>query len=238
MKKIFILIIMIFIFAGCSRNENELIMVTEAGFAPFEYYENGTIVGVDVEIAKEIASELGKELVIKDVAFDSIINEVKSGKADIGAAGISYSEERSKQVDFSNNYFTSNLVTIIKNDDNENNFNNLNNKKIAVQLGSTADTYVTNNYKEENIVRQKKYLTTVEDLKNNKVDCIVMDELPAKTIIQNNPELKIIDKVLSSENYGMIVKKGNEELLNLVNKVINRLISEGKLDEFIIEFTE
>ena len=238
MRKIFLMLIMLLILTGCGKNENELVMVTEAGFAPFEYYENGEIVGVDIEIAKEIASELGKELVIKDVAFDSIINEVKTGKADLGAAGISYSEERSKQVDFSNDYFTSNLVTIIRKSDNESFFNNLNNKIIAVQLGSTADTYVTKNYNDKNIIRQKKYLTTVEDLKNKKADCIIMDELPAKAIVNNNSELKIIDRVLSSENYGMIVKKGNEELLKVVNKVINRLITEGKIDNYIIEYTK
>ena len=238
MKKIFIMILMLIFLVGCGRNENELIMVTEAGFAPFEYYENGEVVGVDVEIAKEIAKELGKELVIKDVAFDSIINEVKTGKADIGAAGISYSEERSKQVDFSNDYFTSNLIIIIKNNSNENEYSNLSNKKIAVQLGSTADTYITKKYKDANIVRQKKYLTTIEDLRNDKVDCVVMDELPAKSILQNNKDLKIINNIISSENYGMIVKKGNKELLNIVNKVIDRLINEGKIDEYIIQYTK
>ena len=238
MRKVFLIILMLIALTGCKKNENQIVMVTEAGFAPFEFYKNGNIVGVDVEIAREIAKELGKELVIKDVAFDSIINEVKTGKADIGAAGISYSKERSKQVDFSNNYFTSNLVRIIKNNKNESSFNNLNDKLIAVQLGSTADTYITKHYKDKNIIRQKKYLTTVEDLKNNKVDCIVMDELPAKAIINANPDLKIIDKVLSSENYGMIVKKGNNELLKVVNDVINRLIKEGKIDNYILEFTK
>ena len=238
MKKVVLLIIFLFIVCGCGRDESKIIMVTEAGFPPFEYYENGEIVGVDIEIAKAIAQELGKELVIKDVAFDSIINEVKSGKADIGAAGISFSEERSKQVDFSKNYFTSNLITIIKNTDNESNYNNLSDKKIAVQLGSTADMYVSKKYKNENIVRHKKYLTTIEDLKNNKVDCIVMDELPARLILKNNSELIIKNKVLSSENYGMVVKKGNKNLLNVINKVIDRLISEGKIEEYIINYTK
>ena len=86
------------------------------GLIPYEYYENGEIVGVDIDIAREIAKELGKELVIKDVAFDSIINEVKTGKADFGAAGISYSDERAKQVSFSINYSTSKQVVIVKKD--------------------------------------------------------------------------------------------------------------------------
>jgi arginine/lysine/histidine transporter system substrate-binding protein len=81
MKKVLLLVFMLIFLVGCGKNENELIMVTEAGFAPYEYYDNGEIVGVDVDIANEIAKEMGKKLVVKDVAFDSIINEVKTGKA-------------------------------------------------------------------------------------------------------------------------------------------------------------
>lgn len=238
MKKIILLCLCLITLCGCGRNKNELVMVTEAGFAPFEYYENNNIVGVDVEVAKEIANRMGKKLVIKDVAFDSIINEVKSGKADIGAAGISYTEERSKQVDFSNDYFTSKIVVIVKDNENEADFKDLNNKNIAVQLGSTADTYVTNNYKNSTITRQKKYLTAIEDLKNDKVECVVMDELPAKEILQKNSNLKILSNVLSTENYGMVVKKNNKELMNVVNEVIEELKSSGKIDEYVLKYTK
>ena len=238
MKKIILLCLCLITLCGCGKNKNELVMVTEAGFAPFEYYENNDIVGVDVEVAKEIANRMGKKLIIKDVAFDSIINEVKSGKADIGAAGISYTEERSKQVDFSNDYFTSKIVVIVKDNENEADFKDLNNKTIAVQLGSTADTYVTNNYKNSTITRQKKYLTGIEDLKNDKVECVVMDELPAKEILQKNSNLKILSNVLSTENYGMVVKKNNKELMNVVNEVIEELKSSGKIDEYVLKYTK
>ena len=238
MKKIILLCLCLITLCGCGRNKDELIVVTEAGFAPFEYYENNEVVGVDVEIAKEIASKMNKKLVIKDVAFDSIINEVKSGKADIGAAGISYTEERSKQVDFSKDYFTSKIVVIIKSGDDETNFKDLNNKNIAVQLGSTADTFVTNNYKNANITRQKKYLSAIEDLKNNKVDCVVMDELPAKQILNKNTNLKLLNNILSSENYGMVVKKNNKELMDIVKEVIEDLKNSGKIDEYVLKYTE
>ena len=112
MKKYLMLLVLILL-TGCGRDNNKLIMVTEAGFAPYEYYENGDIVGVDVEIAKEIAKSMGKELVIKDIYFDSILNEIKSGKADIALAGISVNEERKKEVDFSMNYITSKQVVIV-----------------------------------------------------------------------------------------------------------------------------
>ena len=235
MKKIFLGFLILFLLCGCSKNKNELIMVTEAGFAPYEYYKNGEVVGVDIDIANEIAKELNKKLVVKDIDFHAIINEVKTGKADFGAAGISYSDERAKEVDFSINYSTSKQVIIVKDN---NNFDKIDDKKIAVQLGSIADTFVSNNYKNAYIVRQKKYLAAIEDLKANKVDCVVMDELPAKNIIEKNNGLKILDKKLTSDSYGMVVKKGNKELLDAINKVLNRLKNEGKIDEYIIKHTE
>lgn len=192
MKKIIVLLCMIMLVAGCGKkDDSKLIMVTEAGFAPYEYYSNGEIVGVDVDIAKEIAASMGKELVIKDIAFDSIINEVKTGKADFGAAGISYNEERAKNVDFTINYSTSKQVVIVKNDSNITNIGDINNKKIAVQLGSIADTYVSSTYKDASVVRQKKYLAAIEDLNTGKVDCVVMDLLPA-VYYQQNKFLKLI----------------------------------------------
>ena len=133
-------------------------MVTEAGFAPYEYYKNGEVVGVDIDIANEIAKELNKKLVVKDIDFHAIINEVKTGKADFGAAGISYSDERAKEVDFSINYSTSKQVIIVKDN---NNFDKIDDKKIAVQLGSIADTFVSNNYKNAYIVIHKKYLDAI-----------------------------------------------------------------------------
>lgn len=238
MKRILLIIILTLIcLTGCGRDENELIMVTEAGFAPYEYYEDGEIVGVDIDIAREIANELGKELVIKDVAFDSIINEIKTGKADFGAAGISYTEERAEEVDFSINYVTNKQIVMVRSDSSITSINDIGNKKIAVQLGSVADTYVTENYKNNEIVRQKKYLAMVQDLKSNKVDVIVMDELPAKEIIQNNDGLKILEGSLASDSYGMIVKKDNSELLGVINDVLTRLKNEGKIEEFIINHT-
>ncbi len=239
MKRLGLIIFIMILMCGCTKkNENQLVMVTEAGFAPYEYYENGEVVGVDVDIAKEIAKYLGKKLVVKDIAFDSIINEVKTGKADFGAAGISYSDDRAKNVDFSINYAISKQVVIVNNNSSITNVNGISNKKIAVQLGSIADTFVTEKYKNANVVRQKKYLAAIEDLKTGKVDCVVMDELPAKEIVSKNEGIKILDGSLTNDSYGMVVKKGNKELLDAINIVLQKLKDEGKIDEFIIKHTE
>lgn len=222
---------------GCGKSDKELVMVTEAGFAPYEYYQNEKIVGVDVEIAEAVAKEMGKGLVVKDVAFDSIINEVKSGKADFGAAGISYNDERAKQVDFSINYSTSRQIVVVRDDSNISKLGNDFDGSIAVQLGSVADTYVTENIKKAKIIRQKKYLAAIQDLKDSKVDCVVMDELPAKEILAKNKGLKILEGYVFEDSYGMVVKKGNKELLDTINMVLERLISEGKIDSYVIKHT-
>ena len=220
---------------ACGKNDKQLIVATEAGFAPYEYYEAGEIVGVDIDIAREIAKKLNKELVIKDVAFDSIINEVKSGKADIGAAGISYDAERALEVDFSINYTTSNQVVIVKKDGNIKKISDIKDQKIAVQLGTIADSYLTKNFPDVELVREKKYLAAIEDLKSNKCEAVVMDELPAKAILKNNPSLVILDGWLTSDSYGMIVKKGNKELLEVINEVLKELSEQGKIDSYIIK---
>ena len=238
MKKIFKLLIVFgvsFLLFGCNKYDNKLVMVTEAGFAPYEYRDSSGIVGVDVDIAKEIAKAMGKELEIKDVAFDSLINELNSGKADFAAAGMSISEERKKEVDFSIEYVSSKQVIVVRKGYNSiKSVNDLKNKTITVQLGSVADSYVSKEFKDAKIVRQKKFLSAAEDVKASKADCIVMDELPAKELVKNNSELTILNIELFTDKYAIAVKKGNTELLNKINEVLERLIEEGKIEEFVI----
>ena len=240
-KKVMSLVLIvctIFFMTGCGKNENELVLATEAGFAPYEYYEDGKVVGVDIDIAKEIAKELGKELVIKDVSFDFVINEVKSGKADFAAAGISITPEREKEVDFTIEYTTSNQVVVVKKGSPITKFDDIKDKKIAVQLGSVADLYVEENYKKATIVPHKKYLSAVEDVKTNKADCIIMDELPAKEIVKENDNLVILDGFLFQDKYGMIVKKGNDELKEKINKVLERMKNDGTIDQLVLKHSK
>ena len=233
MKKIVVLLISLLFIRGWG-NKDTLVMVTEAGFV-YEYYENGEIVGVDVDIAKQIAKKLGKELEIKDVAFDSIVNEVKTGEAGKQyGEGISYNEERAEEVDFTINYATSKQIIVVRENSNISKKEDLENLTIAVQLGSVGDSYVTQNYENAKIIRQKKYLAAIEDLKTGKADCVVMDELPAKAILKENTNLKILDTELFTDSYGMIVKKGNKELLDAINEVLQQLLDEGKIEEYII----
>ncbi|MEG0908859.1 MAG: ABC transporter substrate-binding protein [Bacilli bacterium] len=239
MKKILYLVLFAFLLTGCgSKNEDKLVMVTEAGFAPYEFYENNKIVGVDVEIAKEIASAMGKELEIKDITFSSIINELKSGKGDMALAGMSITEERKKSVDFSIEYAKSRQVIVVQQNSNIKSPKDINDKKVVVQLGTVADLELTDNYKTVTVVRQKKFLAAAEDVKAGKADCIVMDYLPAVELVKENKSLKILDEELFTDSYAIAVKKGNKELLKEINKVLQRLIDEGKINEFTIKYSK
>ena len=190
-KLIVILLLCLFIITGCNlRKEGSLVLTTEAGFAPYEYYSGGSVVGIDIDIATKIAERLNKKLVIRDVAFDSIISEVKTGKSDIGAAGISYTEEREKEVAFTINYASSKQIIVVKKDSNIKNANDLAGK-VAVQLGSVADTYLTEENFNVELVREKKFLAAIQDLKDGKVNAVVMDELPATKLLTD--DLKILE---------------------------------------------
>lgn len=240
-KKILCVIIIVMvtvITSGCGKKDDELVLATEAGFAPYEYYKDGKIVGVDIDIAEEIAQRLEKKLVVKDVSFDFLINEVKSGKADFAAAGISITEEREKEVDFTDEYTVSNQVVVVRKDSPLKNFSELKNKKIAAQLGTVADLYVSENYKDATLVTHKKYLSAVEDVKSKKVDCLIMDELPAKEIVKTNSELKVMDGILFQDKYGMIIKKGNTELKEKINEILKELSEEGTIDKLVLKHSK
>ncbi len=237
MKRLILLLFLVLLLTGCAKDENTLFMVTEAGFAPYEYYENNKVVGIDVDIAEEIAKRLDKKLVVKDVAFDSIINELNSGKADFALAGMSITEERKEEVDFSIEYAISKQVIVALKDTNIKKVSDLNNKKITVQLGSVADSYVSKNFKNAKLIQQKKFLTAAEDIKGKKADCLIMDELPAVELVKNNPELKILDIEMFTDKYAAVVSKGNTELLEQINEILQDLIDSGKINEFTINHT-
>lgn len=216
--------------------KEKIIMVTEAGFAPYEFYDGEEIVGVDVEIAKKIAEKTGKELEIKDTDFDSIINEVKTGKADFAAAGLSITEERLEEVDFSIEYAISKQVVVVKDESDAESIEDFNGKKVAVQLGTIADLVLSDENPEIELVQHKKYLLAVEDLKAGKVDAIVLDSLPAEEIITKNPELKILEKEVLTDKYGIAVQKGNAELLEDINEVLQELMDNGKIGEYTVKY--
>lgn len=220
-------------------SSNVLIMATEAGFAPYEYTEDGsTVVGVDVDIANEIAKAMGKELRIENMSFDGALLAVQQGKADFAAAGISITEEREEVMDFSIEYTTSKQVIVVNKEAGViNSVDDITADTIVgVQTGTVADFYVQDEL-ESQLKQYSKFMEAAMDLKNNKIDCIIMDALPAEEMVKANDDLMILDEEVFTDRYAIAVQKGNTEMLNAINEVLERLVEEGKVDEFIINHT-
>lgn len=250
-KLIFLVLIMILaLITGCSssKDKDTIKMVTNAEFAPFEYFEGEKIVGVDVEIANEIAKDLGKELVIEHIDFSSVVPSVQTGKADFGAAGITITPERMEEVDFSIPYVESIQHVIYIKGQEINSLEELKGKKIGVQLGTTGDITITDSINLDDgdlynsgaeVKTYKSGLEAAQDLIAGRIDAVVIDKLPAEEIVKNNSD-SIESKILGdiSESYAICVKKGNKELLDKINKTLERLISEGKIEEYISNHSE
>lgn len=224
---------------GCGSSKGTIIMATEAGFAPYEYTEDGkTVVGVDVDIANEIAKALGKKLKIDNTDFTSALLSVQQGKADFAAAGISINPERQEKMDFSIEYAVSRQVVVVnKSSDRIKTVDDIKeDTKVGVQEGTVADSHFTEDVKTD-IKRYPKFLQAAEELKNDKIDCVVMDSLPAEEMVKNNDSLEILDGEVLTDSYAIAVQKGNNELLDKINEVLQKLLDEGKIDEFTINHT-
>ena len=214
-------------------------MATEAGFAPYEYTEDGeTVIGVDVYIANEIAKAMGKELVIQNMTFDGALLAVQQGVVDFAAAGISVTPDRQEEMDFTIEYATSKQVVVVKKDAGkiESVEDVTEGTIVGVQMGTTGDFYCTDDLGCE-VKQFGKYAEAALELKNDKLDCIVMDSLPAEQLVAANDDLEILDGELFTDKYAIAVKKGNTELLDQMNEVLQQLIDEGKIDEFTINHT-
>ena len=201
-----------------------------------EIYNIQSIVTEYIQKENVLPAKEAIQLEIKDTDFDSIINEVKTGKADFAAAGLSITEERLEEVDFSVEYAVSKQVIIVKNESEAESIEDFNGKKVAVQLGTIADLVLSDENPEIELVQHKKYLLAVEDLKADKVDAIVLDSLPAEEIVSKNPELKILEKELLTDKYGIAVQKGNTELLETINEVLQELMDNNKIEEYTVKY--
>ena len=218
-----------------SGSSGKLVMATNAAFPPYEYVEGSEIVGIDAEIAKLIADDLGKELVIEDMAFDSIIAAVQSGKADIAMAGMTVTEDRKQNINFSDPYTEAAQVIVVKNDSTVATPDDLAGKTIGVQIGTTGDIYAED-IENATIERYSKYFEAINALTQGKIDAVIVDREPGKVFVGENADLKMIDEEFTLEEYAIGVAKDNEQLLNDINASLKKLQDSGKIDEIINKY--
>ena len=221
----------------------KLVMATNAQFPPYEFYEEDKIVGIDAEIAAAIAEKLGMELEISDMEFDSIIEAVKGGKADIGMAGLTVTDERKEEVDFTVSYATGVQVVIVTEDSAITSVDDLfaegASHVIGVQRNTTGDLYATWDIEDEglgSIDRYSKGADAVQALKTSKVDCVIIDNEPAKNFVANVEGLKILDTEYAVEEYAAIISKDNTELFAKVNTALQELIDDGTVAQIVAKY--
>ena len=253
MKKVIAIVMalamMLCVLAGCGSKgadtveKGYLIMATNAEFPPYEYIENNEVVGIDVEISAAIAEKLGLELKVENMEFDSIISSVKGGKVDIGAAGMTVTPERLEEVNFTTSYATGVQVVIVTEDSPITSVDDLfaegANTTIGVQLATTGDLYSTWDIEDEGlgtVDRYNKGADAVMALKSGKVDCVIIDNEPAKAFVAENEGLKILDTEYAVEDYAIAISKNNEELLEAVDKALQELIADGTVASIVSKY--
>lgn len=220
-----------------TNTKSELVMGTNAAFPPFEFVTSQGLVGefdgIDVAIADKIAKESDKTLKIEDMEFESLITALNTGKVDMVLAGMTANEERRQSVDFSDPYFVASQVIVVAKDDTAiSSSADLQGKKIGVVQGYTGDDIVTGDLKIEPAVRTSRGIDAVQELKNGKLDAVVIDSATGEALAKKN-DLKIVKdpEAFESEEYAIAVQKGNTELLEKINKVLSDMKESGEIDK-------
>jgi len=251
------------IFAGCSgagekmasiKDAGKLVVYTDPNFPPFEFIgPDGKPIGVDMEIAQAIADEIGVSLEIVEAEFDSILMAINTGKGDIAITGMTIRDDRKESVDFSDPYINSVQYFILFADSDIKIMEDLAGKRVGVAMGYTGHWLMEDELDADeggvladsgtSIVEYNSAMEAALDMQNGRVDAVVMDEYVAKTIAANNSALKAVeikyaDGGIASEEYGVVVPKANKDLLDLINKVVKRLVDGGKIEEWVIKYGE
>ena len=248
-----LVLVMAFAFAACgSKNddsnqadegiktvkEGTLTMVTNAEFPPYEFYEGKKIVGIDAEVAQLIADKLGLKLEIVDVAFDAIVPGVQQGKYDMGMAGMTVNEDRIKKVNFSSSYAKGVQSVIVTEDSDIKTLDDIKGKTVGVQQGTTGDIYATDDFGDASVKRLENGAVAVQALKSDKVDCVIIDNEPAKAYVKANTGLKLLETPYANEDYAICFSKENKALQQAVNDALVELTADGSLKKIVDKYIQ
>lgn len=224
------------------KEKGTLVVATSPDYAPFEFQAlvdgKNEVVGADIMLAQKIADELGVKLEVSAMSFDNVLSSVQNGKADIAIAGLSYSEERAKVFDFSESYYQISDVLLIKKDSANSltSIDAMSGKTLAVQKGSTQESYAQENISQANIISLTLMGEAVNELKSGKVDAILMDSPVAAGYVSQNSDLAVasVEFPTIDENSKVIaLPKGSAELKTTIDKVIAEVKASGEFDTFL-----
>lgn len=230
---------------GKEATAKTLVLGTSAEFPPYEFHKmidgKDTIVGFDIDIAKDIAADMGAKLEIKDLSFDSLLNELSSGRVDIVIAGLSYTPERAEAVDFSDVYYKAEQAVVVREADKDKfaSMDALKGAKIGIQTGSIQEG-IAQEIEGAQLTSLTKMTEIVMQLQSNRVDVAIVEKPVAETFVKNVKGLVITDAqpVVEDDGYVIGVKKGNKEVLDQVNATLKRLNADGKIEEYAAAASE
>ena len=237
---IFVVLASAALIVGCSSDDDTIVMGTNATFPPFEYIggESGDeVVGFDVEIAKEIAKDLGKELRIEDMEFDTLLTALNANKVDFVIAGMTITPERAESVNFSQPYYEATQAVIVRKADSViTTYDDLAGKRISCQLGASGNAIASEVTTEDKISAFNSNFEAVLELKNGKVDAMIVDHQPAAAFVAQNDDLTLVSIEFDPELYGIAVKKDNDDLVQSIDATLARIKDSGRYDELIAQF--
>ena len=221
----------------------KLHMSTNAAFPPYEMTtDDGGFEGIDVEVADAIAQKLGLELVVDDMGFDAALTAVQTGQSDIAMAGITVTEDRLEVMDFSDTYATGVQVVIVREDSPIQTIDDLANAEmIGCQAATTgyiyaSDTPENGGYGEDHVTAYENGALAVMALVNGQIDAVIIDNEPAKAFVEANEGLKILETPWVEEEYAIGVAKGNTDLLNAINAVMDELKADGTFQSIVDKY--
>lgn len=220
----------------------KLIMSTNASFPPYEMTDDaGNYIGIDVEIAEAIASRLGLELVIDNMGFNAALEAAKNGSSDMVMAGVTVDESRLAVMDFSDSYATGVQVVIVPEDSGITSLEDLEGKTIGTQMGTTgyiyaSDTPENGGFGEENVIPYDNGITAIQALRNGQVDCVIIDNGPAREFVKANAGLRILETEWMTEEYAIGFAKGNTQLVEAVNQALAELTADGTVQKIIDKY--
>ena len=214
----------------------KLTMSTNASFPPYEMTtDDGGFEGIDVEIAGMIAEKLGLELQIDDMDFDSALLAVRMAKSDMVMAGVSVRPDRQQVMDFTDTYATGVQVIIVP-EGSDITLDNLGEQMIGTQRATTGYIYCSDDYGEDHVTAYDNGMTAIQALKNGQVDCVVIDNAPARELVSQNPGLTILDTEYVVEDYAIGMRKENPALLEAVNNALAELKADGSVQAVVDKY--
>ncbi|MCD8129031.1 MAG: transporter substrate-binding domain-containing protein [Oscillospiraceae bacterium] len=217
-------------------NEGKLTISMSADFPPYESLDDsGNIVGIEVDIMNLIAEQLGLELQIDDMDFDSALLAVQQGKSDMVVSGVSITDERKATMNFTDSNTTA-LQVIVVPEGSDVTLDNLGDQHIGTQRGTTGFIYTEDDYGSDHVIGYDTYTLVIQAVLNGQVDCAVLDDSVARAYVAENPGLMILDTEYAVESYAFGVDKTNTALLDAVNAALSALIADGTVDEIISRY--